>query len=225
MFGPVEGDLIVDFVGKNHEPVFLGELRDLLQDLTRVYGTGWVVGVNEDDRARAGSDEPANLCRIGDKTVFWMTGVVDSLAGMKRRGRGPERIIGAGNKDFIARLQQCRETEKNELRDPVSHENVVRRHIANPAGLLLHDHRFACRKNSLLITVRVRLPEVFDHRQAHGLRCPEPERSRVADVQFDDLIASLLQFAGAPGEGTADFVLYALETGTGGDAGRFHRWS
>ena len=74
------------------------------------------------------------------------------------------------------------------------------------ALLLLHHHRLARREDALLVAVALRLTQILDHRKTHGLRRPEPEGARVADVERDDLVSLALELERAAGEAPADLV-------------------
>ena len=49
--------------------------------------------------------------------------------------------------------------------------------------LLLHDHSLPGRKDALLMAVRLRLAEIFNHREAQCLRRAKAEQPRVANIQ------------------------------------------
>jgi hypothetical protein len=73
------------------------------------------------------------------------------------------------------------------------------------------------------MAVRIRFTQVFNHRQPHGLGCPETECPGIPDVEFDNVVASLFQFSRAAGKRAANLVFDALQTGTGTNALRFHK--
>ena len=197
--------------------------RGALKGLQGVNRSRGIVGVDDDDRAGPLRDEAPDFLRVGDEVLLRMAGVVHGLARMKDGCRGPERVVGARDEDFVPCFEQRRQAEHNQLGDTVPHEHIVRSDLHHAARLLLHDHRFAGGEDPLLVAVSVGLSEVFNHRQTHRLRGAETEGAGVADVEFDDFVTGFFKFARPLCEGAPDFILNVLEAGTGLDAGWFRK--
>ena len=94
-------------------------------------------------------------------------------------GSRPQWVVRAGHKHFVARVQQSSQREVDQLAYAVADENFLRGDVLDAAVLLLHDDGFPRREDTLLMTIRFGLPEVFDHRQTHGFRRTESEQSRI----------------------------------------------
>src|SRR5690606_12197545 len=69
--------------------------------------------------------------------------------------------------------------------------------------------------DALLIAVALGGVEVLDHREAHRLRRPEAEESRIADIKRDHLVALTFELLGTASQLPPDLVTNAFEMGTG----------
>src|SRR6185437_17097841 len=168
---------------------------------------------------RARRDEARKLLGIRHESVLRPTWVVHGTSAVQCDGRRPKRVVRTRHQHFIAAVEERAQHEVDELAHPVADEDLLGRDAGDAPRLLLHDHRFPRREDALLMAIALGLGEVLDHRQAHGLRCPEPERLRVADVEGDDLIALPLELVGAAREAATDLVTDVAQTLARTDAG------
>ena len=98
---------------------------------------------------------------------------------------------------LVAFVEQCAQRQIDEFADSVADKHFLGRHIHDSAFLLLHDHSFTCRKDTLLVAIGLALGEILDHRQAHRLGRPEAEQPGIADVQRNNFVALAFQFVSA----------------------------
>ena len=200
----------------------LGDRGQTGDDLARIDGAGGVVGIDDDDRPRPGRDELGHLVGIGNEPVLRPAGVVHRLRPVDHHRRRPEGVVGAGDEDLVTGVQQRPHGDHDQFGDAVADEHLVGRHVHHAAGLLLHDHRFAGRKDPLLVRIGVGLMEVLHDRPAHRLRHPEAEGPGVADVELDDLVPGPLELLGPARQGPTNLVLDVVEVFGGAERGEAH---
>ena len=216
--GVVIDHLVVDLVGEHQDAAVCGNVGDLLERFPVVDSTARVIRVDDHDSAGSVVNEFAELRRVRHEVVLRQAVVIPWHAAVQHDRRGPQRVVGTGHEDLVARVQQRPQRQVDQLADAVADEHLVGADIVDAAVLLLHHHRLARRENALLVTVRFRLAEVLDHRQPHGLRGSETEQTGVTDVQRYDFVTALLEFVRVVGELAADLVLDLAERAAGGDA-------
>ena len=102
--GAFVGDLLVDFVGKNHELMFTRHISNLLQNLAGVHSTGGVVGVNNHNAPGALGNLRLDVFNIRVPVVLFVAQVMHGVAACKRGGGGPQRVVGHRNQNFIPRF-------------------------------------------------------------------------------------------------------------------------
>ena len=90
VLGAVVEDAVVDLVREEHQAVPLGDAHQRLDRLARVDRAGGVVGVDEDQRARARGDQRLDLGGVGDEAVLGAAEVVDGARAGDRDGRRPQ---------------------------------------------------------------------------------------------------------------------------------------
>ena len=111
----VHAEAIVDLVREDHELVAARDLHDALEHLARVDRTGGVVGVDDDDRLGALRHLGLHVGQVGVPVGLLVAEVVDGRAAGERGARGPERVVGRGDEDLVAVVQQRLHAELDEL--------------------------------------------------------------------------------------------------------------
>ena len=138
--------------------------------------------------------------------------------------RRPKRIVGAGNEDLVAGIQERPHGDHDQLGDAVADEHLVGGDIHHPPGLLLHDHRLTGREDPLLVRVGIGLVEVLHDCPAHRFGHPEAEGAGIADVQLDDLMPGPFELLGPACQRSADLVLDVVKVLGGAEEGEAHGW-
>ena len=129
----------------------------------------------------------------------------------------PQRIIGARYQNLVAAVEQGAQREVDELAHAIADEHLLGGHAAHAPFLLLHHHGLARREYALLVDVALAVPQVLDHREAHGLGCAKAEGIGIADVQRDDVVAEPLEIERAARELAADLVPHVRQPLAGPD--------
>ncbi len=159
------------------------DARNRLERLARIHRAGRIVGIDDDDRSRPRRNQRLDLLGIRFEAALRPAGVVHRAAAVQIHCGSPQRIIGTRHQNFIVIGEQRAQYQIDELADAVADEYLLGADSAHAAILLLHHHRFARRKNALLVTVAFAVTQVLDDRQPHRLRGAKSEYARVADVQ------------------------------------------
>ena len=152
----VVGDLLVDLIGEDHEPVTAGDVRDLLQRLLRVHRTGRIVRVDDDDAAGAFGDAGFEVGQIRLPGVLLGAPVVDRCAAGQCHRGGPQRVVGAGHEDLVLGIAQSLQAQSDELADAVAEEDLIGAEIVDAAGLVVLDDSAAGGEDSPRIRIALR---------------------------------------------------------------------
>ena len=111
LFAVVENQLVVNFVGKDNEIVFAGQLGNFFQLSSRVECSRRIIGVDEHDAARPRCDLFADVVEIRlPRVVFIQIVKIERDLDLGQHG-GIERIVRARREDIFAGIEQCREAK------------------------------------------------------------------------------------------------------------------
>ena len=107
-------------------------------------------------------------------------------AGQIRSGC-PQRVIRRRNQDLIPVIQKTLHRHRDHLADAVANINIIHTDIRNPLQLaVLHD-RLAGTEDSLRIRISFRITQTALHIHNNFFRSLETERSRVSNVQLQNI--------------------------------------
>ncbi len=215
-------DAVVDLVGHQQQAVFRGDGDDALQQRARVVRAGRVVRVDQDDGTGARRYQRLDLLGVGQEAVGFVAAVVDRAAVVEDGRGGPQRIVGRGQQDFVARVEQGAQGDVDQLADAVADEHALGRGVRGAALAMEGGDRLARFRQALLVGVGIGAGDVVGDRALQVFRRAEAEGAGVADVELDQGAALGLQFAGPPGQFTADFVADFGQAGAGLEGGRGH---
>ena len=206
MRGTIVEDLVVDLVGKDDQAVLAGDLEDLLQQVIRIQRAGGVVGVDDDDGARALGDLGADVVQIRQPARAFITHVVHGRATREADRRRPQRVIRRGHQHLVARVQQRVERQHDQLAHAVADIDVIDRDAADALELRVVHDGLARREKALGIRIAGGIGQVGHDVLAHLVGCIEAERRHVANIQLDDALAVLLHLPGPGQHRSADVV-------------------
>src|ERR1039458_8787044 len=228
----VDNQLVVNFIRKDNQIMLAGEFGDLFQHRARTYRAGRVVGIDQHNPARPRRDLFLDVVEIGLPAVFFVQVIIIQSDSELRQNRGIERIIGAGRKQVIARIEQRGQAEVDRLADARSDEDIL--NVSDPFAGRLAANRFERLRDSRrtrisIITVAHCAIDGFNH---VGGRL-EVKVERVADVERQNLVSlpgDLIGNAGQVADGVADvfetggWALLTFVTGRDGLSVAQQRW-
>ena len=209
----VHAEAVVDLVREDHELVAARDLHDALEHLARVDRTGGVVGVDDDDRLGALRHLGLHVGQVGVPVGLLVAEVVDGRAAGERGACGPERVVGRGDEDLVAVVQQRLHAELDELGDAVAGVDAVHVHVGKVLELrVLHDG-LARREEPARVRVALAVRKLLAHVVDDLVGGPEAEGGGVADVELEDALALGLHPGRLVDNGTADVIEHVLELG------------
>ena len=189
VFCIVHDQAVIDLVGEDDQLVLPRHIHDLLKDFLRVECAGRVVGVDDHDGLGAVCDLFLNVVNVRIPFGFFIADVVDHVPAGQRGAGGPQRIVGRGDQDLVAVVQQGGHAEVDQFADAVPGINVIYRYVRDVFQLgVLHD-RFSCGEKSLGVGVALAFGQLFAHVIDDFVRRAEAERSRISDIKLQDLRA------------------------------------
>ena len=121
----VDNQLVVNFIGKDDQVMSAGEFGDLLQHRARADRAGRVVGIDQHNAARPRRDLFPDVVEIGLPAVFFVQVIGVQSDFELRQNRGIERIVGAGSKQVVARIEQRGQADVDRLADARGDENIL----------------------------------------------------------------------------------------------------
>ena len=200
-------DPVVDLVGQQQQVVLAGDLHDALQGLPRVHRAGGVVRIDDDDRAGLVRYLGAEIIQIRIPGGVLVAPVVDGRSTGERRRRGPQRVVGHGDENLVARAQQSGGHHEDQLGDPVTEEYIVGVELRKAGDLRVAAyHGLPDLGHSLGRGVCLCRPDVVDDALHGGVRCAEAEDLRIARIQLQDLHAPAFESFRLSADRTADLV-------------------
>ena len=202
---------VVYFVGENDQVVAAGDFDDFLEGLFAVNRPGGIVGVDDHDAASIGGYFLPYILQVRLPVVGFIAAVVHRPAAAEGDRCSPQRVVRSRYQHFIAAVEQGLHGHHDQFAGAVAKDDVFHIHIHDALDLVaLHD-RLARGKQPLRVTVTLSIADVVDHIANDLIRRIEAERARVADIQFDDLVALVLQPVGVIKHRAADVVADAVQ--------------
>src|ERR1039458_10367733 len=202
----VDNQLVVNFIRKDNQIMLAGELGDLFQHRARTYRAGRVVGIDQHNPARPRRDLFLDVVEIGLPAVSGGQVIIIQSDSELRQNRGIERIVGAGRKQVIARIEQRGQADVDRLADARGDENIL--NVGDSFAGRLAANRFERLGNTRRTRVSIL---AVAHGSIHGFNHVrgrlEVEVERVADVErqnFVSLPGDLVGDAGQVANGVAD---------------------
>ena len=213
VLGPVVQHFVVHLVRKNDQAVFARDGHNAFEQFVCVQGARRVVRVDHHNALGAGGDFGANIGQIGHPPVGLLTVVVHGGAARQTGCGGPQRVVGGGQEQFIAVVEQAIGGHDNQFTGAIAQIDIVEGDAQNALLLgLVHD-RFARRENAFAVRVTGRIGQVANHVLLNFFRRIKAENCQVSDVQFDDFLPVLFHLTGAVHDGTANVITNVGELG------------
>src|SRR5690606_20075990 len=197
------------------------------EQFARIRRAGRVVGVDQHDcpdfSARARGHQRLDLVRVGQEAVGHLAAVVDRAAVVEDRGRRPQRVVGRGQQDFVAGIEQAAQRQVDQLAHAVADEGPFRRGVGRAAAAMEGGDRLARGRQTLLVGIGIGVGDAVGDRALQVRGRAEAERAGIADVELDQGPALGLELAGPAGQFAADFVSDFGQAFAGLQAGWRHR--
>ena len=209
----VHDQAVVDLVREDHQAVAAGHFDDFFQHGARVHGAGGVVRGDDDDGLGARGDLAFHVGDVGVPIGLFVADVVHRRAARERGAGRPQRVIGRGNENLVAGIEQGLHAQVDELRNAVAGIDGVHVHVGNVLDLgVLHDG-LARREQAARVGIALAIGQLVAHVLDHFVRRAEAERRRVADIELEDALALVLHTGGLVDDGTAHVIQDVIELG------------
>ena len=193
--------------------MLLGQRHDLLERRLGVHRTRGVVGVDDHDALGARGDLRFHVLQVGLPAGFLVAEVVHGLAAGQGHRGCPQRVVGSGDEDLVAGIQQRHEGHRDEFADAVAQVDVIDVDILDPARLVVLRDGGAGGENAAGVAVALGVRQVADHVHQDRVRRFEPEGGRVSDVQFEDAVTLCLHLLGGLKNRSTDVVKDIMKLG------------
>ena len=213
MLVAVHAQAVIDLVGKNHELVPARNLNDALEHLARVDRARGVVGVDDDEGLGRARDLGLHILQVGIPIRLFIAQIVHGMAAGKGCARRPERIVGAGDQNLVAIVEQRVHRKLNELGHAVARVDMFHLNIGQAFDLrVLHD-RLARREQAARVGIAFAVGQLLAHVLDNLVGRAETEGRRVADIELEDALALVLHTGSLVDNGTAHVIQDVLEFG------------
>ena len=209
----VHAQAVIDLVGKNHELVPARDLNDALEHLARIDRARGVVGVDDDEGLGRARDLGLHILQIGIPIGLLITQIVHGMSTGKSCARRPQRIIGAGNQNLVAIVEQRVHRKLNELGHAVARVDMFHLNIGQALDLrILHD-RLARREQTARVGIAFAVGQLLAHVLNDLIGRAETKGRRVTDVELEDALAFVLHTGCLVDNGAAHVIQNVLEFG------------
>ena len=198
-------DFFVDFIGKNHQVVLAGDFGDFLQHFFAVHRACGVVGVDDNDGFGFAGDFGFDVGDVGHPASGFVAQIMAHFAACERGGGCPQRIIGRGNQDFVAIVEQGLHTHQNQLGHAIADVYIVGIQIKTARLIILHDG-LPRGEQPFAVAIALRSGKMADDVFDDAFGGFKTERSGVADIEFDDLMPCCFHFHGFLHDWATDFI-------------------
>ena len=125
MFVSIHNKAVIDLIGKDDQLMLSCNVRDLLQDLLRIYGTCRVIWIDDNDRFGPWCDLTLDILDIRIPVRLLITDIVDYISSCQCGSCRPQGIIRSRDQDLIPVIQKCLHTEIDQLTDTISCINII----------------------------------------------------------------------------------------------------
>ena len=213
-FGVVVEDLVVDLVGEQQQLMLARQFDHLLEDFGAVHRAGGVVRVDHHQRLGAVGDLRLQIGDVGLPALGLIAEIVHRRASGQRGRRGPQGVVRSGDEYLVAVVQQRLQRHRDQFGHPVAEVDVI--DVESRESLdhfVAGEHRATGGLDALGIGVALRVRQRLDHVAHDHVGRLEPERGRIADVQFEDAVTLGLESRGVLVHRAADFVENVLQLG------------
>ena len=209
----VHAQAVIDLVGKNHELVPARDLNDALEHLARIDRARGVVGVDDDEGLGRARDLGLHILQIGIPIGLLITQIVHGMSTGKSCARRPQRIIGAGNQNLVAIVEQRVHRKLNELGHAVARVDMLHLNIGQALDLrILHD-RLARREQTARVGIAFAVGQLLAHVLNDLIGRAETKGRRITDVELEDALAFVLHTGCLVDNGAAHVIQNVLEFG------------
>ena len=209
----VHAQAVVDLVGKNHELVPTRDLDNALERLTRIDRARGVVGVDDDEGLGRARDLGLHILQVGIPIRLLIAQIVHGMTTGKGCARRPERIVGAGDQNLVAVVEQRVHRKLNEFGHAVARVDVLHLNIGQALDLrVLHD-RLARREQTARVGIAFAVGQLLTHILNDLIGRAKTKGGGVADVELEDALALVLHTGGLVDDRTAHVIQDVIELG------------
>ena len=209
----VHAEAVVDLIGKDHQLMPACNLDDALEHLARVDRARGVVGVDDDEGLGRARDLGLHILQVGIPIGLLVAQIVHRMAAGKGCARRPERIVGAGDQNLVAIVEQRVHRKLNELGHAVARVDVLHLNIGQALDLRVLHNRLARREQAARVGIAFAVGQLLAHVLDDLVGRAETEGRRVADIELEDALALVLHTGGLVDDGTAHIIQDVIKLG------------
>ena len=209
----VHAQAVVDLVGKNHELVPARDLNNALEHLTRIDRARGVVGVDDDEGLGRARDLGLHILQVGIPIRLLIAQIVHGMTTGKGCARRPERIVGAGDQNLVAVVEQRVHRKLNEFGHAVARVDVLHLNIGQALDLRVLHNRLARREQAARVGIAFAVGQLLAHILNDLIGRAETKGCRIADVELEDALALVLHTGGLVDDGAAHVIQDVIELG------------
>ena len=209
----VHAQAVVDLVGKDHQLMPARDLDDTLEYLARIDRARGVVGVDDDECLGRARDLGLHILQVGIPIGLLIAQIVHGMAAGKGCARRPQRIVGAGDQNLVAIVEQRVHRKLNELGHAVARIDVLHLNVGQTLDLrILHD-RLASGEQAARVGIAFAVGQLLAHVLDDLIGRAETEGRRVADIELEDALALVLHTGRLVDDGAAHVIQDVIELG------------
>ena len=213
MLVAVHAQAVVDLVGKDHQLMPARDLDDAFEHLARIDRARGVVGVDDDEGLGRARDLGLHILQVGIPIGLFVAQIMHGMTAGKGCARRPQRIVGAGDQDLVAIVEQRVHRKLNELGHAVARIDMLHLNVGQTLDLrILHD-RLASGEQAARVGIALAVGQLLTHVLDDLIGRAETEGRRVADIELEDALALVLHTGGLVDNGAAHVIQDVIELG------------
>src|SRR5271157_3543131 len=183
----IEDQLLVDFVGENHQAMLARQLENSFQDVLRIHRARRVIRIDQQNRPRTRVDLPLDVADVGLPVVVFVQIVIVDRAVQLAHDRAIKRIFRPRRQHVVAGVEERGDAAIDDLAAAVTDEDALDVAEALALGLLMDGINRGLDAQRIGVAV-VTIAHGLEYRLDHVWRGWEVVLTRVTDVQVEDLV-------------------------------------
>ena len=213
VFVAIHAQTVVDLVGKDHQLMPARDLDDALEYLARVDRPRGVVGVDDDEGLGRARDLGLHILQVGIPIGLLVAQIMHGMTAGKGCACRPQRIIGAGDQDLVAVVEQRVHRKLDKLGHAVTRIDMLHLNIGQALDLrVLHDC-LARGEQAARVGIAFAVGQLLAHVLDDLIGRAETKGRRITDVELENTLALVLHTGGLVDDGAAHVIQDVIELG------------
>ena len=164
--------------------VLPGQLGNGQEGLLAVYGTGGIIGIDDQDGLGPGGDLAADILQVRVPVLLRVAAIMDRLSAAQVGIVAPQGIAGRGHQHLVSGANQGGEQHGHGLTDAVADIDIVQGNTLEPLALVVGQNGFPGGKHTPDLAVGHRLVHLGHQGLPDAFRQSKAKVAGIACIQL-----------------------------------------